>query len=157
MDGVKLEGVGVVVRCPNCGQSNRLRYEALGKSTRCGKCRTDLRPPGTPVDVPDGDVFRALIGRSALPVVVDFWAEWCGPCRMVAPELMKVAASHAGEFIVAKVDTEALPDVAGPAGIRSIPTMAVFHGGREIARTAGARPAAQIVSFVEQALAQHAR
>ena len=156
MDGVKLESAGIVVRCPRCGQSNRLRYETLGKTTRCGKCHGDLPAPNSPMDVPSGEVFRALTGRSALPVVVDFWAEWCGPCRMVAPELVKIAASHAGEFVVAKVDTEALPDVAGPAGIRSIPTMSVFHGGRELARTAGARPAAQIVHFIEQALAQHA-
>jgi thioredoxin 2 len=76
---------------------------------------------------------------------------------MVAPELVRIAASHAGEFLVAKVDTEALPDVAGRLGIQSIPTMALFHRGQELARSTGARPAAAILSFVEQALAQNAR
>jgi thioredoxin 2 len=113
--------------------------------------------PGVPLDVPSAEVFGTLTRDSALPVLVDFWAEWCGPCRMVAPELLKIAASHVGEFLIAKVDTEALPDVAGRLGIQSIPTMAVFLHGRELARTAGARPGAAIVSFVEQAVAQHAR
>jgi thioredoxin 2 len=148
---------GLVVRCPSCGQANRLRFETLDKTTRCGKCRADLPVPNVPIDVPSADVFSALTGRSALPVLVDFWAAWCGPCRMVAPELIKIAASHAGEFIVAKVDTDALADVAERFGIRSIPTMALFHRGRELARTAGARPAAAILEFVEQSLAQQIR
>jgi thioredoxin 2 len=157
MEGAKLENNGLVVRCGACGQDNRLRYETLDRSTRCGKCRTDLPAPGVPIDAPSREAFAAATLQSAIPVLVDFWAEWCGPCRIVAPELARIAASHAGEFLVIKVDTEALPDVAGPLGIMSIPTMALFLRGREIARTAGARPAAAIVAFVEQALAQEAR
>jgi thioredoxin 2 len=157
MEGAKLENTGIVVRCATCGQNNRLRFDSLDKSTRCGKCRADLPPPRVPIDVPSREAFTALTQQSSVPVLVDFWAEWCGPCRTVAPELVKIATSHAGEFLIAKVDTEALPDVAGPLGIVSIPTMALFHQGRELARTAGARPAAAIVSFVEQALSQQAR
>lgn len=89
-------------------------------------------------------------------MVVDFWAPWCGPCRAVAPELEKVARAAAGEFLVVKVNTDALPDVSERFRIRSIPTMAVFRGGSEVTRTAGARPAADIQAFVRQALLQRA-
>ncbi len=97
------------------------------------------------------EAFDAVVASSSLPVVVDFWAPWCGPCRMVAPELEKVARSAAGELLVVKVNTEALPALGDRFGIQSIPTMAVFRDGGEIARTAGARPASDILAFVRQA------
>lgn len=143
---------GIITTCPSCGQANRYQFDRAGQSTRCGKCHGDLPAPAGPVDVKSAADFDALIRHSALPVLVDFWAAWCGPCRMVAPEIAQVAAAHAGEWIVAKVDTEALPDLAGRLQIQSIPTMAVFHRGLVAGRTAGAMPAAQIEAFVRNAL-----
>ncbi|MCA1650305.1 MAG: thioredoxin, partial [Acidobacteria bacterium] len=104
-----------------------------------------------PIEVPTAAAFDALITSAPRPVVVDFWAPWCGPCRMVAPEIERVAAQNSGRYIIAKVNTEQLPELGSRFGIRSIPTMAVFGNGRELARTAGARPAADIEAFVRAA------
>ena len=149
-----LDNKGVIVACSSCGQHNRLPHGRLGAETRCGKCRTPLTPPSAPIEAPDTAAFDAAIGESALPVVVDFWAPWCGPCRMVAPELATVAGRNAGRYLVLKVNTDALPDVSERFQIRSIPTMAVFVSGREAGRTTGARPAADIEGFIQSTLAR---
>jgi thioredoxin 2 len=156
MSALNLDDKGVLVACPTCGKTNRLAYAALGKSGRCGNCKTPLAPPSEPIDAPSSAAFQAALRQSALPIVVDFWAPWCGPCRMVAPELEKVARTAAGEFLVIKVNTEAMPDVGEQFRVRSIPTMAIFRDGHEITRSAGARPAADILALVRQALLQRA-
>jgi len=152
MSSLRSDAKGVIVTCPNCRQANRLPYGRLGLTTRCGKCQTPLTPPATPVDVASSEDFDALVRGSRLPVLVDFWAEWCGPCRMVAPEIAKVAAAHAGEWLVVKVDTEAMPDLSARLQIQSIPTMAVFRSGLVAGRKSGAVPAPQIEAFVRYSL-----
>jgi thioredoxin 2 len=152
MSAVAGDERGVIVDCPSCHQKNRLAYARLTEKTQCAKCKTQLASVGAPVEVATASEFDGLIGASAIPVVVDFWAPWCGPCRMVAPEIEKVATRTAGRLLVVKVNTDAVAGVGERLGIRSIPTMAVFSNGREVARTSGARPAADIEAFVTNAL-----
>jgi thioredoxin 2 len=152
MSDLQLDSRGVIVTCASCGQRNRRPLERLEAETRCGKCQAPLAAAGAPIETPDVAAFDAAIRSSSLPVVVDFWAPWCGPCHMMTPELEKVARAAAGKYLVLKVNTDDVPDLGERFRIRSIPTMAVFRGGREIGRTSGARPAADIEAFVQSAL-----
>jgi len=150
---VDLDERGVIVACSHCGKKNRLAYERLGDAVKCGQCKEPIQPPAEPIELHQTADFDRLIAASSLPVVVDYWAPWCGPCRMVAPELKKVAARQAGKAIVVKVNTDELSDLGQRFGIRSIPTLAVFSGGKEIARESGARPAEEIEAFIARAQA----
>jgi thioredoxin 2 len=155
MANIDLDDKGLVVACGACGKRNRLAYETLGDAVRCGQCKEPLALPGVPIELRTTADFDRLVAKSSLPVVVDYWAPWCGPCRMVAPELQKVATRQAGRMIVVKVNTDELSDLGQRCNIRSIPTLAVFQNGREIARSSGARPASEIEALVEKATAQH--
>jgi thioredoxin 2 len=156
MSAARLEQQGILVACGSCGKTNRLRYATLGHTTRCGQCRTPLGPAAEPIEVSDAATFDAATASSSLPVVVDFWAPWCGPCRMMAPELDKVAKAAAGEWLILKVNTDAVPELGERFRIRSIPTLAVFQGGREVHRAAGARSAGDIRALIADSLAVHA-
>ena len=136
--------------CPHCHTTNRIAREQLSNNPDCGNCHQPL-VTGEPVAL-DADSFAKHTGRSQLPVVVDFWAPWCGPCRMMAPGFAQAAQQLATQAQLAKLDTEAYPQVSAPFGIRSIPTMVVFKEGKELARISGALPAGEIVKWVQSVI-----
>ena len=130
--------------CRECGTENRVPLAKLGKAGKCGRCKQSLPAPSQPVELTSSADFDALIANATLPVLVDFWAAWCGPCRAVAPELEKLAKQKAGKLLVAKVDTERLTELAGRFAVRSIPLLIRFDRGQESQRVAGAMRVDQI-------------
>jgi thioredoxin 2 len=136
---------GKQVVCPACSRVNRVPEARLGGSPLCGVCRAPLFA-GHPTEV-TGANFEAQVGRSDLPVIVDFWAPWCGPCKMMAPAFERAAAELEPRVRLAKVNTETERELAARFGISSIPTLVAFRGGREVARQSGALDFSRLVSW----------
>ena len=147
---MKLDDSGILIACGSCGTTNRLKYAMLERPTQCGKCKAALPRPDTPIEVPNARLFDAAISQASVPVLIDFWAAWCGPCHMMAPEVDKVAERTAGRALILKADTEANPELSGRYGIRSIPTIMIFQGGKEVQRSAGVQPAAILEQLLER-------
>lgn len=138
----------MILTCPSCGAGNRVPASRLRDRPKCGRCKASIAADA-PVAIGSAEEFSALVKESPLPVLVDFWAPWCGPCRVVAPELEKLAKQRTGEVLVVKVDTQALPALGARFGIESIPTFVRFDGGQETKRVSGAMRAAQLTQALD--------
>jgi thioredoxin 2 len=141
-----------VARCPNCGRVNRVPTAAVGRPA-CGNCH---RPLPWIAEADDG-TFAEVVEQATLPVVVDLWAAWCGPCRVVSPALEKVAEDLAGRIKLVKVDVDASPELSRRFDVMAVPTLLVLDRGEVVARQAGAAPAPVLHTWVEKALAGKAR
>ena len=144
----------LLIRCPSCERTNRVPREKIeqGLKPKCGRCKNPLPRHLEPLTVTDG-TFAADVEGSPMPVLVDAWAAWCGPCRMIAPIIEELATEMVGRARIAKLNVDENPQTASRFGLRSIPTLLVVKGGREVDRIVGAQPKQEIVRRLERAIA----
>jgi len=140
----------MILTCASCGKKNRSPAERLADEGRCGACKTPISPVSRPIEA-DPETFREITRNAKVPVLVDFWADWCGPCKMAAPEVEKTARDMAGRVVVVKVDTERHPQIAAEYDVRGIPNFAVIRGGLLVSQQAGVVPSAVMKQWLEKA------
>jgi thioredoxin 2 len=140
-----------LITCPSCGTTNRIPPPQPGRKPVCGKCKAPLPGTGGPVEVTD-TTFPTEVEQSAMPVLLDLWADWCGPCHMLAPTIDQLSSEMAGRVKVAKLNIDENPGVANRFGVRSIPTLLVLKGGREVDRLVGVQPKQEILRRLENVL-----
>jgi len=138
----------MIRRCPSCGRDNRVPAQHLAHAGRCGECKARLAPSDAPLDVAPG-AFDEIVAESPVPVLVDFWAPWCGPCRAVAPVLEQLQDELTGRLKIVKVNVDENGEIAGALGIRSIPTLIVFKEGKAVEGAVGALSKQQMLEFLE--------